>query len=62
MVEADMNATLKIIWNHRLVPTAEKTKFLSPVQFGNRKGRTACLLLLHDSGINSSAPTGSGTP
>eukprot|EP00957_Ditylum_brightwellii_P056242 4263218-Ditylum_brightwellii.AAC.1 len=41
-----MNATLKIIWNQRLVPTAEKTQFLSPVQFGNCKGRTALDVLL----------------
>eukprot|EP00957_Ditylum_brightwellii_P212126 15366999-Ditylum_brightwellii.AAC.1 len=47
IVEADMNATLKIIWNHRLVLTTEKTN---------------CLLQPNDSGINSSAPTGSGTP
>eukprot|EP00957_Ditylum_brightwellii_P085145 6473857-Ditylum_brightwellii.AAC.1 len=46
IVEGDMNGTLKIIWNRRLVPTAEKTKFLSPVQFGNRKGRTALDALL----------------
>eukprot|EP00957_Ditylum_brightwellii_P209311 15361170-Ditylum_brightwellii.AAC.1 len=37
----DMNGTLKIIWNHRLVPVAKKKKFLSPVQFCNRKGCTA---------------------
>eukprot|EP00957_Ditylum_brightwellii_P121420 9259742-Ditylum_brightwellii.AAC.1 len=41
IVEGDMNATLKIIWKKRLVSTAGKTNFLSPVQFGNRKGRTA---------------------
>eukprot|EP00957_Ditylum_brightwellii_P068387 5191515-Ditylum_brightwellii.AAC.1 len=41
-----MNATLKIIWNQQLVPTAEKTQFLSPVQFGNHKGRTALDALL----------------
>ena len=29
VVEGDMNATLKIIWNHRLVPAAEKTTFLA---------------------------------
>eukprot|EP00957_Ditylum_brightwellii_P067638 5134155-Ditylum_brightwellii.AAC.1 len=40
IVEADMNATLKIIWNHHLVPTAGKTKLLSQVQFGNQKGCT----------------------
>eukprot|EP00957_Ditylum_brightwellii_P142107 10827404-Ditylum_brightwellii.AAC.1 len=31
IVEGDMNAALKSIWNHRLVPMAEKTNFLSPV-------------------------------
>eukprot|EP00957_Ditylum_brightwellii_P027852 2105040-Ditylum_brightwellii.AAC.1 len=41
-----MNATLKIIWNQRLVPSTEKTQFLSPVQFGNRKGQTALDALL----------------
>eukprot|EP00957_Ditylum_brightwellii_P172504 13133337-Ditylum_brightwellii.AAC.1 len=41
-----MNATLKIIWNQRLVPTTEKTQFLSPVQFENRKGQTALDALL----------------
>eukprot|EP00957_Ditylum_brightwellii_P010590 802132-Ditylum_brightwellii.AAC.1 len=46
IVEGDMNGTLNIIWNHRLVPTADKTNFLSPVQFGNRKGRTALDALL----------------
>eukprot|EP00957_Ditylum_brightwellii_P141632 10790072-Ditylum_brightwellii.AAC.1 len=46
IVEGDMNATLKIIWNKRLVSTAEKANFLSPVQFGNWKGRTALDALL----------------
>eukprot|EP00957_Ditylum_brightwellii_P113748 8672558-Ditylum_brightwellii.AAC.1 len=46
IVEGDMNATLKIIWNKRLVPTAEKANFLSSVQFGNWKGRTALDALL----------------
>eukprot|EP00957_Ditylum_brightwellii_P139288 10615169-Ditylum_brightwellii.AAC.1 len=46
IVEGDMNGTLKIIWNHWLVPTADKTNFLSPVQFGNSKGRTALDALL----------------
>eukprot|EP00957_Ditylum_brightwellii_P048626 3690021-Ditylum_brightwellii.AAC.1 len=41
IVEGDMNGSLKIIWNHRLVPVTEQTKFLSPVEFGNRKGCTA---------------------
>eukprot|EP00957_Ditylum_brightwellii_P024137 1819978-Ditylum_brightwellii.AAC.1 len=29
IVERDMNAALKLIWNHRLVPRAEKTNFLA---------------------------------
>eukprot|EP00957_Ditylum_brightwellii_P179130 13647034-Ditylum_brightwellii.AAC.1 len=36
-----MNAIVKVIWNRRLVPMAEKTQLISPVQFGNRKGCTA---------------------
>eukprot|EP00957_Ditylum_brightwellii_P166824 12697568-Ditylum_brightwellii.AAC.1 len=46
IVEVDMSVTLKIIWNQRLVPTAEKTQCLSPVQFGNRKGQTSLDALL----------------
>eukprot|EP00957_Ditylum_brightwellii_P029728 2247834-Ditylum_brightwellii.AAC.1 len=46
IAEADMNATLKIIWDHCLVPAVEKTKFLSPVQFGNLKDCTALDALL----------------
>eukprot|EP00957_Ditylum_brightwellii_P112081 8546332-Ditylum_brightwellii.AAC.1 len=46
IVEGDMNGTLKIIQNKRLVPTAEKANFLNPVQFGNQKGRTALDALL----------------
>eukprot|EP00957_Ditylum_brightwellii_P163868 12475232-Ditylum_brightwellii.AAC.1 len=46
IVEGDINGTLKIIWNRMLVPTAEKTNFLSPVQFGNHKDRTALDALL----------------
>eukprot|EP00957_Ditylum_brightwellii_P090845 6917731-Ditylum_brightwellii.AAC.1 len=46
IVEEDMNATFKIIWNHRLATVAEKTNFLSPLQFGNRKGKTAFGALL----------------
>eukprot|EP00957_Ditylum_brightwellii_P210443 15364982-Ditylum_brightwellii.AAC.1 len=42
ILEGNMNASLKIIWNHHLVPIVEQTKFLSPVQFGNRKG---CMVL-----------------
>eukprot|EP00957_Ditylum_brightwellii_P207299 15352356-Ditylum_brightwellii.AAC.1 len=41
-----MDAIMKVIWNHRLVPVAEKTGMLSPVQFRNRKGRTALDALL----------------
>eukprot|EP00957_Ditylum_brightwellii_P048799 3702341-Ditylum_brightwellii.AAC.1 len=37
---------MKIIWNKRLVPTAEGSNFLSPVQFGNRKGKTSLGALL----------------
>eukprot|EP00957_Ditylum_brightwellii_P122412 9333977-Ditylum_brightwellii.AAC.1 len=37
---------MKVIWNCRLVPIMEKTGMLSPVQFGNRKGRTALDALL----------------
>eukprot|EP00957_Ditylum_brightwellii_P067983 5161616-Ditylum_brightwellii.AAC.1 len=37
---------MKIIWNKRLVPTVESSNFLSPVQFGNRKGRTSLDALL----------------
>eukprot|EP00957_Ditylum_brightwellii_P130984 9991298-Ditylum_brightwellii.AAC.1 len=44
IVEADMNATLKIIWNQQLVPTAKKTQFLSPVQFGKHKGLNGTIL------------------
>eukprot|EP00957_Ditylum_brightwellii_P125799 9590237-Ditylum_brightwellii.AAC.1 len=46
IVEGDMNAITKVIWNKRLVPVAERTKMISPVQFGNRKGRTALDTLL----------------
>eukprot|EP00957_Ditylum_brightwellii_P184577 14057768-Ditylum_brightwellii.AAC.1 len=46
IVEGDMNAIMKVIWNQRLVPVAEKTQFLSPVQFGNRKEQTALDALL----------------
>eukprot|EP00957_Ditylum_brightwellii_P152811 11632106-Ditylum_brightwellii.AAC.2 len=37
---------MKVIWNRRLVPTAEKTHLISPVQFGDRKGHTALDALL----------------
>eukprot|EP00957_Ditylum_brightwellii_P017544 1321630-Ditylum_brightwellii.AAC.1 len=46
IVEGDMNAIMKVIWNRRLVPAAEKAGMLSPVQFGNRKGQTALDALL----------------
>eukprot|EP00957_Ditylum_brightwellii_P173074 13176374-Ditylum_brightwellii.AAC.1 len=46
IVEGDMNAIMKVIWNRWLVPTVEKTHLISPVQFGNRKGRTALDALL----------------
>eukprot|EP00957_Ditylum_brightwellii_P075903 5769285-Ditylum_brightwellii.AAC.1 len=39
-MEGDMNAALKLIWNHQLVPLTEKVNFITPVQFGNRKGQT----------------------
>eukprot|EP00957_Ditylum_brightwellii_P076997 5852030-Ditylum_brightwellii.AAC.1 len=41
-----MNAIMKVIWNRQLVPIAEKSQLISPVQFGNRKGRTALDALL----------------
>eukprot|EP00957_Ditylum_brightwellii_P104285 7943507-Ditylum_brightwellii.AAC.2 len=37
---------MKVIQNRRLVPVAEKTQFLSPVQFGNWKKRTTLDALL----------------
>eukprot|EP00957_Ditylum_brightwellii_P087866 6691353-Ditylum_brightwellii.AAC.1 len=37
---------MKVIWARRLVPQAEKWKYISPVQFGNQKGRTALDTLL----------------
>eukprot|EP00957_Ditylum_brightwellii_P119166 9089796-Ditylum_brightwellii.AAC.1 len=46
IVEGDMNGSLKIIWNHQLVPVTDKTNFISPVQFGNRKGKMALDVLL----------------
>eukprot|EP00957_Ditylum_brightwellii_P135385 10323103-Ditylum_brightwellii.AAC.1 len=46
IVEGDMNAIMKVIWSRRLVPMAEKTQLISPVQFGNRKGCTALDALL----------------
>eukprot|EP00957_Ditylum_brightwellii_P105160 8016367-Ditylum_brightwellii.AAC.1 len=36
-----MNAIMKVIWNRQLVPVAEKSRMLNPVQFGNRQGCTA---------------------
>eukprot|EP00957_Ditylum_brightwellii_P183689 13991165-Ditylum_brightwellii.AAC.1 len=41
-----MSAIMKVIWNRRLVPVAEKTGLISPVQFSNHKGRTALDALL----------------
>eukprot|EP00957_Ditylum_brightwellii_P025334 1916634-Ditylum_brightwellii.AAC.1 len=41
-----MNVVMKVIWNKRLVPVAEQFHFLSPVQFGNRKGKTSLDALL----------------
>eukprot|EP00957_Ditylum_brightwellii_P048707 3695485-Ditylum_brightwellii.AAC.2 len=46
IVKGDMNAIMKVIWNRRLVSTAEKTHLISLVQFGNRKGRMALDALL----------------
>eukprot|EP00957_Ditylum_brightwellii_P045596 3457856-Ditylum_brightwellii.AAC.1 len=46
IVEADMNMIMKVIWTRRLVPQAEKWKYISPVQFRNQKGRTALDTLL----------------
>eukprot|EP00957_Ditylum_brightwellii_P010379 784857-Ditylum_brightwellii.AAC.1 len=37
---------MKVVWNKRLVPTAEYAQFLRPVQFGNRIGKTALDALL----------------
>eukprot|EP00957_Ditylum_brightwellii_P158566 12069572-Ditylum_brightwellii.AAC.1 len=37
---------MKVIWNRRLVPVAEKTQLISPVQFWNRKGCTTLDALL----------------
>eukprot|EP00957_Ditylum_brightwellii_P058453 4432540-Ditylum_brightwellii.AAC.1 len=46
IVKGNMNAIMKVIWNRQLVPVAEKTWFIGPVQFGNCKGRTALYALL----------------
>eukprot|EP00957_Ditylum_brightwellii_P172911 13164212-Ditylum_brightwellii.AAC.1 len=46
IVEGDMNAIMKVIWNRRLVLMTEKTQLISPVQFGNRNGQTALGALL----------------
>eukprot|EP00957_Ditylum_brightwellii_P093206 7097147-Ditylum_brightwellii.AAC.1 len=32
---------IKVIWARRLVPRAEEMNYISRVQFGNRKGKTA---------------------
>eukprot|EP00957_Ditylum_brightwellii_P019597 1478368-Ditylum_brightwellii.AAC.1 len=41
-----MNLVMKVIWNKRLVPVAKQFHFLSPVQFGNRTGKTSLDALL----------------
>eukprot|EP00957_Ditylum_brightwellii_P010651 806401-Ditylum_brightwellii.AAC.1 len=46
IVEGDMNTIMKMIWNRPLVPMAEKTQLISPVQIGNCKGCTALDALL----------------
>eukprot|EP00957_Ditylum_brightwellii_P142390 10848782-Ditylum_brightwellii.AAC.1 len=46
IVEGDMNTIMKVIWNRCLVPVAEKSRMLSPVQFGNRQDCTALDALL----------------
>eukprot|EP00957_Ditylum_brightwellii_P029650 2240808-Ditylum_brightwellii.AAC.1 len=46
IVEGNMNAIMKVIWNRRLVPMAEKTQLIGHVQFGNRKGCMALDALL----------------
>eukprot|EP00957_Ditylum_brightwellii_P026884 2032720-Ditylum_brightwellii.AAC.2 len=46
IVEGNMNTIMKVIWNKRLVPVAEKTGLISPVQFGNCKGCAALDALL----------------
>eukprot|EP00957_Ditylum_brightwellii_P135611 10341042-Ditylum_brightwellii.AAC.1 len=46
IVEGDMNAIMKVIWNRWLVPMAEKTQLISPMQFGNCKGCTTLDALL----------------
>lgn len=38
VLEADMNARLKILSNHRLIPHTEKAKLIPREHFGNRKG------------------------
>eukprot|EP00957_Ditylum_brightwellii_P017976 1354292-Ditylum_brightwellii.AAC.1 len=46
IVEVDMNLIIKIIWNKHLAPTSDSSNFLSPVQFGNKKGKTSLDTLL----------------
>eukprot|EP00957_Ditylum_brightwellii_P207054 15351262-Ditylum_brightwellii.AAC.1 len=53
IVDGDMNGSLKIIWNHYLVPVAEENQFLNPVQFGYRKELT--FVCLHALGMPKSA-------
>eukprot|EP00957_Ditylum_brightwellii_P021152 1594280-Ditylum_brightwellii.AAC.1 len=71
IVEDNMNAIMKVIWNRWLVPMAEKTQLISPVQFGNCKGRMAldalilkvvtmdcfCLFHLNEAILNNDATT-----
>eukprot|EP00957_Ditylum_brightwellii_P168533 12828523-Ditylum_brightwellii.AAC.1 len=37
IVKGNMSTIMKVIWNRRLAPVAEKARLISPVQFGNRK-------------------------
>eukprot|EP00957_Ditylum_brightwellii_P211159 15365826-Ditylum_brightwellii.AAC.2 len=46
IVEDDMNARLKIIWNGRSVPVTEAKTLVHLVEFGNYKDRTALDALL----------------
>eukprot|EP00957_Ditylum_brightwellii_P099926 7614746-Ditylum_brightwellii.AAC.3 len=46
LVEDNMNVIMKHIWNKCMIPVVEKTNFLSPEQFGNKKGYTSLDALL----------------
>eukprot|EP00957_Ditylum_brightwellii_P107136 8174143-Ditylum_brightwellii.AAC.1 len=46
IVEADMSMIMKVIWARQLVPRAEEMNYISRVQIGNRKGKTALNALL----------------